>query len=277
MQFLSETVFIFLCIEFSKFLFNFIDILNFFLLITLYPKLRELPIIYWIILTPFSSIEGQPVSITIFMFIVCLYFYNSNKKSLAYSFIAIGFHWKYITLILLPYFIFKDIFKVYSKEKEYYGLKRESFKPMLYFLAVIFILMFPILFSPYILSYISFGGNLLVVSLPWNPFYLGLPITIAGFLLLILIIGLIIDTILLLKSNKLQKSSIIDYLPLLSIWGFLLIYKYAFPWYWLWSFPLFSSLPELRQRKVFYYFSYICIIASIEFINWTVGFSYFIK
>ena len=139
--------------------------------------------------------------------------------------------------------------------------------------------MFPILVSPYILSYISFGGNLLVTSLPWNPFYLGLPFTISSFLLLGLVLYIFFLWYKLIVDDSQSIFSGAGFLPLLTLYLFLLIYKYAFPWYWLWSIPLYSILPvrQSKLKNIFYIFALFCIVAAIEFINWTVGYPFILK
>ena len=258
----------------TKFLFNIADVVTFFLLISLYQRNKEFPMIFWIIMIPFTSIEGQALAVTVLFFTSSLFFYSKNKKSLAYIILALGFHWQYVTLFILPFYVLNDFYLYYTAEKERKIPLKDLLKPMLAFIIVFILLMFPLLVSPYILSYVSYEGNLLVHSAPWNPFYIGLPLTISSFLLLFFMIYILskwyqLDTHL---KEKFFKG--IGFIPLLGLYSFLLIYKYAFPWYWLWSFPLYSLLP-IKMRKIFYIFMSICIVASIEFINWTVGFHYF--
>jgi hypothetical protein len=260
----------------SKVVFNIIDLGSFLILILLFPRNKEIPIAYWIFLTPFSSIEGQPVSITILFFILGIYFYSNNKKILGYIFIALGFHWKYVTLLLLPYFLINDFYIYYSLKNKSISDFNFFLKPIISFFVVILLFMFPIFFSPYILSYISFGGNLPVISDPWNPFYIGRPYTLSSVLLLVLIIYILFSWYQFSKEVNKNIVSGISYLPILGLFTFLLIYKYAFPWYWMWSIPLYSIFPS-KVKKIFFIFSLICIIAAIEFINLTVGINYILN
>ena len=257
----------------AKIIFNIIDIVTFLLLVLLFPKNKDIPIFFWILMIPFTSIEGQALSGTLLFFTASLYFYSRDKKYLAYIIIALGFHWKYVTLFLLPYFILNDIYLNYISDKEQTYSFKNLIGPFLSFLLVFTFLMFPLLVSRYILSYLSLEGNLPVNSEPWNPFYIGLPLTISSFLLLFFIGYIFVQwynagsTL----KEKFFKGS--GFKPLLGLYVFLLIYKYAFPWYWLWSIPLYSILP-VKIRKIFLIFSSICVIASIEFIKWTVGFQF---
>ena len=257
----------------AKVIFNLVDIVSFILLILIYPKNREVPILFWILMIPFSSIEGQALSITILFFASSLYFYTKDQKSLAYSILALGFHWKYVTLFILPYFVLNDLYIYYTAEKQNKPTPSSVLKPLFYFSFILIALMFPILFSPYILSYISFEGNLPVQSKPWNPFYIGEPLTIASFLLLFFVISILISWYQLDQGLQERFFKGVGFIPLLGVFGFLLIYKYAFPWYWLWSFPFYSILP-VKTRKIFFIFLSICILAAVEFINWTVGFPF---
>lgn len=259
----------------AKIFFNIADIITFFLLILLYPKNKELPIFFWIIMIPFASIEGQALSITLLFFVSSLYLYSRDRKYLAYIIVALGFHWKYVTLFLLPYYLINDLYLYYSAN----DVQRQSFvkiiKPWLSFLGAFILLMFPFLVSPYISSYVSFEGNLPVKSQPWNPFYIGFPLTISSFLLLFFIGYIFVQWYNLGSDYKEKFFKGSGFIPLLGLYGFLLIYKYAFPWYWLWSLPLYSILP-VKMRKIFLIFALICVIASIEFLNWTVGFQFLV-
>ena len=258
----------------TKIMFNFIDIITFSLLIVLFPKNKEIPLLFWIIMLPFTSIEGQALSVTILFFTFSLYFYNRNKKVLAYCIIAIGFHWKYVSLFLLPYYIINDLWLLSKIENKSKGDYFKILKPVIYFLVIIILLMFPILVSPYILSYLIFEGNLPVGhSQPWNPYYIGLPWTISAFLLVFFIFYIIFVWYRL--DNQIKEAFLkgAGFIPLLGLYIFLLIYKYAFPWYWLWSIPFYAILPT-KTRKIFGIFVVLCLVAAIEFINWTVGFPF---
>ena len=191
----------------AKCILNIVDIVTFILLVDIYSRNKEIPLIFWIVMIPFSSIEGQPLSFTILFFVSSIYFYKTNKKSLAYVIMAIGFHWKYVTILLLPYYLINDLQKFYSTDKNEEKNYLEVYKPIISFIIVITVLMFPILVSRYILSYIAFGGNLPVTSLPWNPFYIGFPLTISSFLLLFFIIGIIFQWY---KIVKYEQGSILN-------------------------------------------------------------------
>lgn len=257
----------------AKFILNIVDVILVFFLILLFPENKEIPIVFWVVMIPFSSIEGQPLSFTLLFFIMSIYFYKEDKKSLAYVFVALGFHWKYVTLLLLPYYILNDIKEYYSEENK--GKKLATLlKPMVIFCVLFFLLMFPLLVSPYILSYISFGGNLPVISLPWNPYYLGYPWTISSILLAILVVYILSTWYSLRNNSKITYE--LGFIPILGLFGFLLIYKYAFPWYWMWAIPLFALVPA-KKRELFIIYVSICLIAAIEFINWTVGFPFIIN
>jgi hypothetical protein len=254
-----------------KFIFNLVDVVNFLLLRRLDDQ-KTLSWLYWVLLTPFSALEGQPVSITIFFFILAIWFYKeySSNPIYAYIVIALAFHWKFVSLFLLPYIIadsyHRTIWKqIFNKERWILFLK-----PLLGFGIIFSLLWFPILVSPYILSYISWGGNLPVDEAhPWNPFYLGVPLTFGGFFLLTLFIGILVYWI---RTNKSKLWDYTGFFPLMFLWGFLMIYKFAFPWYWMWAFPFFTILP-FNKREILIGYIIICLIAAVEFINWTVGVS----
>ena len=172
----------------AKIILNIADIITLALLITLYPKNREIPALFWIVMLPFSSLEGQPLSFTLLFFVVSLYLYKKNNKLLAYVIMAVGFHWKYVTVLLFPYYLINDLYSYNSIEKPIRPNPFIVYKPIISFFIIFTLLMFPLLFSRYIWSYISFGGNLLVTSLPWNPFYIGYPFTFASLLLLFFVL-----------------------------------------------------------------------------------------
>ena len=258
----------------AKLLLNTVDIIIVIFLILLYPENKEIPIIFWVVMIPFSSIEGQPLSFTLLFFVLSIYFYKNNHKSLAYLLVALGFHWKYVTLMLLPFYVLNDSYQYYQKRKNHTEEETQTkqfITPFIVFLVSFLLLMFPLLFSRYILNYISFGGNLPVNSLPWNPFYIGYPFTFSSYILAVFVLYILYSWLNLRKTDQLALG--LGFIPLLGLFGFLLIYKYAFPWYWMWSLPLFSLVP-LKRRKIFLIFLGICCVAAIEFINWTVGFPF---
>jgi hypothetical protein len=255
----------------TKLVFNVVDFINFFMLRRLENEEKYLSWLYLIILIPFSSLEGQPVSFTIFFLLSSILLYKEMENvSFAFIFLAIGFHWKYVSLLLLPYLFLdwaKRSIKGNYKSKEAWII---FIKPIIVFSIVFVALCFPLLFSPYILSYISFGGNLPVLSYPWNPFYLGFPFTISSFLLLLVLIMVLLPWLKLALNRSYEELwDAVGLIPLVGLWIFLLIYRYAFPWYWTWSFALFVIIPS-NKRKTIVSFLLICIVAFIEFIYWTV-------
>ncbi|MHA1444349.1 MAG: hypothetical protein ACTSR4_06315, partial [Candidatus Hodarchaeales archaeon] len=66
------------------------------------------------------------------------------------------------------------------------------------------------------------------------------------------------------------------WLPLLLLLSFLKIYATAFPWYWLWFYPLLAILPEKERRIFTLLFAVTFAIGIIDFIDMTVGFETFI-
>ena len=262
----------------TKMFFVAVEVLNFFLLRQIDTSdSKILSWVYWIVVIPFSSIEGQPVSVTIFFFLLIIWLYKKYPNpSYAFIALALGFHFKYVPLLVLPYLGLEIFYRTILSHRKNKILWRDFFIPIGAFSLVFIILSFPILVSPYILSYISFGGNLPVTGDPWNPFYLGFPLTLSGFMLLGLILYIIVSWLYYSYKNRTDIWMGIGIIPLLSLWGFLLIYKYAFPWYWLWAIPLFTLLPK-NQQKILGIFIGICSITAIEFINWTVGFDGFIQ
>lgn len=253
-----------------KFSYSGIDFINFLLLRRLNED-KRISTLYWLVLTPLSALEGQPVSITILFVMVTIWLYKElESPDLAFLFAGISFHWKYISVLLMPYLVMDLFYRTvwigkFKKEEWISFLKSIGF-----FFITFIVLWFPLLFSPYIMSYISFGGDLPVLTSPWNPFYLGEPLSLSGFIL----IGLILGTLLVwLKKIKEDNSNFwlgAGNIPILGLWSFLLIYRYGFPWYWMWAFPLMSILPWRKNRIILTFIS-ICVIASVEFVELTIG------
>jgi len=255
---------------FVKFSYTGFDFINFLLLRRLNND-KRISLLYWLILTPLSALEGQPVSLTILFVMLTIWLYKEfDNPVFAFLFAGISFHWKYISVLLMPYLIidlfYKTVWIGESKRDEWI----KFLKAIGYFTISFVILWFPLLFSPYILSYISFGGNLPVLTSPWNPFYLGKPLSLSGFLLIGLILGTLVIWFNKLREEKTNFWYGAGNIPILGLWSFLLIYKYAFPWYWMWAFPLVSILPW-RKNRINLSFLVICIIASVEFVELTVG------
>ena len=56
---------------------------------------------YLLFAIPFSAMEGQSTSITIFFFLIPIALYSRNNQA-SYIAVGLGFHWKYVSLIILP-------------------------------------------------------------------------------------------------------------------------------------------------------------------------------
>ena len=61
---------------------------------------------YFVFVSIFSTIDGQPEVITLMLMLLVLKFVNLNKSNLAFFFVGIGLLWKYIPVILLLYLFF---------------------------------------------------------------------------------------------------------------------------------------------------------------------------
>ena len=225
---------------------------------------------YLLFAIPFSAMEGQSTSITIFFFLIPIALYSRNNQA-SYIAVGLGFHWKYVSLIILPYLIVKDIF---SWKRVFSGLSL--------LVGTILLLSFPILWSQFILAYFSFFGNLGQYSgqIPSNPLLIS-KLYISSFLSTgILILGIILWVKPFTKDLKVSINfkGIIErgyWIPLLLLLTFLKIYTTAFPWYWMWFYSLIVLLP-LKDRRLFTkLFALTFAFGLIDFIHITVGFETF--
>lgn len=230
--------------------------------------------LYWIVLSLFTSLEGQVVAVTVFLFLLSLWFYlDLNKTSSALLVVAVGFHWKYVSFLLLP-FLLLDLVSQAIRTQETLRAQLEYLAKVLVLpLSVFGLFWFPLLFSDYILAYISYAGALPVnVDHPWNPFYLGPPLTIASLFLLLMLVGFLGWWGGKYYKGKASLQELVSALPLFGLWLFLLVYRYAFPWYWMWSFPLAVVFPDWQKREVSVVYLGLCALAAAEFMFWTIGY-----
>ena len=225
---------------------------------------------YLLFAIPFSAMEGQSTSITIFFFLIPIALYSRNNQA-SYIAVGLGFHWKYVSLIILPYLIVKDIF---SWKRVFSGLSL--------LVGTILLLSFPILWSQFILAYFSFFGNLGQYSgqIPSNPLLIS-KLYISSFLSTgILILGIILWVKPFTKDLKVSINfkGIIErgyWIPLLLLLAFLKIYATAFPWYWMWFYSLIVILPLDDRRLFTKLFALTFAFGLIDFIHITVGFETF--
>jgi hypothetical protein len=269
----------------AKWVLSSFDLINFFLLYFLLGlnnpsnnqgekhKLPEVlfTLSYLLFSIPFSAIEGQSTALTVFFLLLplCL---HTNNKTWSYISIGLGFNWKYVSVLVLPYFLLKD-------------RKEVKFAIICFFTMIFTIVLFsfPLLFSDYILHYFGFIGNLGAYSgqKPSNPLLLFYPsissLLSTGILLLALLywIGMFSsnETII----HKLKGISRRSYwVPFISLLGFLKIYNTAFPWYWMWFYACFTVLPQ-KERRLFVILSGITFaIGLIDFVILTVGLESFL-
>jgi len=226
---------------------------------------------YLLFSIPFSAIEGQSTSITIFFLFLPLVLYN-YKQYASYLTIGLGFHWKYVSFLILPYILCRD-----------YKHWKKAIIGIAVLISTIVLFSFPLIWSNFILAFFGFFGNLSSYSgqTPSNPLlltelYLSSIIS-SGILLLGIFFWL----------KPISGESEISFgirgliqrgywLPLLMLLSFLKIYATAFPWYWLWFYPLLAILPEKERRVFTLLFVVTFAIGIIDFIHMTVGFETFI-
>ena len=251
--------------------------MNYFVLYSLLKKRTEYPIFekglalsYLLFSIPFSAIEGQSTAITIsFLFLPLIL--HKHYQIFSYLSIGIGFHWKYVSVLILPYLLILD---------------REVIKKaLLGFLTVvgsILVLSFPLFYSNFILRYFIFFGNLGEYSgqVPSNPLYLFHPsissLLSSGILILALIywIGYLPKD----DTNEINLQGMAHrsyWFPFILLLIFLKIYTTAFPWYWMWFYPCLAILP-FKDRKFFTILLGVTFaIGLIDFVQMTVGFTTF--
>ncbi|MHA1450649.1 MAG: hypothetical protein ACTSP4_14660 [Candidatus Hodarchaeales archaeon] len=254
----------------SKLIFVIFDTANFFLLNTK-EDYRLLAWLYFIVSIPFSSVEGQVESITVFIFLIGLTLYEKNHKLTAYVIAAIGFHWKIIPVILFPYFFIKDLIaqdSVVSKDRL---VKDLIIRTACFFVPFTVLFIFPMLSSKYLFNSQFFIGFQYDVS-SWNPLYL-FNFTLSA---LLLVITLVLCVIFWINLMELDWKAGINYILLIELIVFFsVIYKYAMPWAWLYFIPGLFIIPnrrETRYRELFISLMVVFVFASLDFLNMTVGF-----
>ncbi|UCG02181.1 MAG: hypothetical protein JSW11_21640 [Candidatus Heimdallarchaeota archaeon] len=227
---------------------------------------------YLLLSIPFSAIEGQATAITILFLLLPLFLYN-RYQIVSYLSIGIGFHWKYVSVLVLPYLLILD--------------RKLVKQALLGFLTSIFsivLLSFPLLYSSFILRYLSSFGNLGEYSgqLPSNPFFIFYP-SISSVLSSGILILAVIFWVGYLPKDKTMKRSFngilerIYWLPFILLLIFLKIYSTAFPWYWMWFFACLTILP-CQDRKLFMILlGFTFTIGLIDFIQMTVGIPVFLE
>jgi hypothetical protein len=271
-----------------KWVLSFFDIINCILLFILLKRYssegrnnQELEIFeklfllgYLLFAIPFSAIEGQSTSITIFFLFLPLVLYT-YKPHASYISIGLGFHWKYVSFLVLPYVLLKD-----------YNHWKKMLTGLTTLIVTILLLSFPLLFSDFVLRYFGFFGNLESYSgqIPSNPLLLT-ELYISSILstgILLLGIFMLLKPIFEEKQISFDFQGVIQkayWLPLLFLLVFLKIYATAFPWYWLWFYPLLAIFPERERRMLTLLFIGTFTFGVIDFIDMTVGidtfFSYF--
>ncbi|MFW9777842.1 MAG: hypothetical protein ACFFE8_03230 [Candidatus Heimdallarchaeota archaeon] len=258
-----------------KWIFSLIDIINVFFMSNLIKNKnwgdqgRKLDagiffLSYLVLTLPLSAIEGQPVAFTVFFVLFPLNLHPNHRK-LSYLFIGLGFHWKYVPIILLPYFVIID-----SEQR------RQTFLNILLAGGTILLLSFPILFSGFVFW---FFGYLLVPRqytklYNTNPFLLEYltPSSLMSTAILGLAIFTAFDIPSIVSSRTLYLSELrgrTHWVPFIILSIFLKIYPTAWPWYWVWYYPTLVLLPQNK-------FNLFCIltggmlgIAAIDFIRMT--------
>ncbi|MFX1545871.1 MAG: hypothetical protein ACFFCU_06650 [Promethearchaeota archaeon] len=221
---------------------------------------------------PFSAIEGQTTAITV-MFLLLPLLLHSKYKILSYLSIGIGFHWKYISLILLPYLLIID----------YVENKQVLFGFLTVITSMIF-LSFPLLFSQFVLRYFSSFGNLELYSgqIPSNPLYLFYP-SISSLLSSLLLILAILYWLGILPQIDMSNINIhgvlerVYWFPFILLLSFLKIYATAFPWYWMWFYPCLIILPRKIRSLFAVLLGVTFAIGLLDFVQMTVGFKTLIE
>ncbi len=225
---------------------------------------------YLLFAIPFSAIEGQSTSITIFFFLISIALYSRNNQA-SYLAVGLGFHWKYVTLLILPYLLVKDI-----------GSVKKMLSGLGYLVGCLILLSFPLFFSQFILSYFSFFGNLSLYSgqIPSNPLLIS-KLYISSILSTgMLLLGIFIWLKPVLENRKISFDiqGIIGrgyWIPLLLLLLFLKIYATAFPWYWMWFYALIVIFPRKDRRLFTKLFAITFAFGLVDFVDMTVGFETF--
>ncbi len=266
----------------AKWFLSCVDILNFFLIYSLIGSRKNdrkkqtifengFALSYLFFSIPFSAIEGQSTAITILFILLPLILHN-QCQACGYLSIGVGFHWKFVSVLVLPYLLILDR-----------DVIKQALLGLLTVVTSIILLSFPILFSNFILHYFSSFGNLGAYSgqLPSNPLYIFYPsissILSSGILILAFLYWIgIIPRKLSTRRSVNGAAERAYWLPLILLLGFLKIYTTAFPWYWFWFFPCLAILPQMDRRLFTILLGFTFGIGLIDFIQMTVGLSTFI-
>jgi hypothetical protein len=265
----------------AKWFLSCVDVFNFFLIYSLMSRKRKenrctqsekgFAFSYLILSIPFSAVEGQATAITILFLLLPLALYN-RYHLWSYLSIGLGFHWKYVPVLIIPYLLVQDREEI-----------KQALLGFLTFVGSVLLLSFPLLYSAFVLRYFSSFGNLGEYSgqLQSNPLFLFYPsissIISSGILILAMIywVGYLPkeDTV---KMNIHGMLERVYWFPLILFLSFLKIYTTAFPWYWMWFYPCLVILPY-KDRKQFMILLVITFgIGLIDFIQMTVGISNFL-
>ncbi|MHA2224395.1 MAG: hypothetical protein ACXAC8_04285 [Candidatus Hodarchaeales archaeon] len=263
----------------AKVILSCFDIMNFFLIYHLLKKRDEqsdliekgFALSYLFFSIGFTAIEGQSTALTVFFLLLPVALYELHPV-LSYIAIGAGFHWKYVSVLVLPFILIED---------------RKNIKQLILGListtVTILLLSFPLLFTQFILGYFSFFGNLGAYSgqVPSNPLllsYLGIS-SLLSTGLLILTILLWLGIVSMNDQEEINLEGLVNrayWLPFLFLLTFLKIYTNAFPWYWMWFYPCLVIIPFKERRLLLGLLGITLGIAIIEFIEMTVGISTFI-
>jgi hypothetical protein len=266
----------------GKWILSSFDILNFFLIYYLLKQIAgrsgemELPeksfaLSYLLFSIPFSAFEGQSTAITITFLLLPLVL-HSRYKYWSYLSIGLGFHWKYVSLLVLPYLLIKDR-----------NVIRKAISGVFLLFSVILLLSFPVLVSSFILNYFGFFGRLGDYSgqIPSNNlliFHICISsILSSGILVLAFLnwLGIsITEKKMQISLEELAKKAYL--IPFLILLTFLKIYSTAFPWYWMWFYPLIAIFPTKEHRFYTKLLGITFAIGLIDFVDMTVGIETFI-
>ena len=233
--------------------------------------------IFFYLLTsiPFSAVEGQGTSITIFFLLLPVIFHKKNAI-LGYVSIAFGFQWKYVSLLMLPYILLKD---------------RNEHKTIIngFFALIVTIILLsipPLLISLFVLRYFGFFGKLgeysgQTISNPLLISHLSISSILSTLVLILALFywlgGKISKEGINIELNQLRY--ILDrgyWIPFLLLLGFLKIYSTAFPWYWMWFFPCLTLLPRMERKKFFILLLVTLTFGLIDFVDITIGLENFV-
>ncbi len=266
----------------SKWVLSSVDVVNFFFIYFLiwnrknkgkeHTQLEKgFALSYLIFSIPFSAIEGQPTSISVFFLLLPLILHH-RYKMWSYLSIGFGFHWKYISVLVLPYLLIQDHVDV-----------KQALLGFLTVVMSVISLSFPLLFSSFILRYLSSFGNLGSYSgqLPSNPLYLLYPSFSSLLSSVILILALLywIGLIPMENHPTINLDGVVErayWLPLILLLSFLKIFATAFPWYWMWIYACLTILPHKDLRLFIPLLGCTFALGLIDFMQMTIGLSTFI-